>query len=221
MKGYLPKDVEVIGDFIRWYFVPELQEYVPSVTSVLDRGFPKNPGLVRWFINTSKEEINKKSEEGRTKGTQAHEVIERTIKMGVNGKPNFTILSRYEKGLIQGFINWFEANDVVFISQEEAVYYCEDGITTAGRFDAVAKVNGVEMVLDWKRSKAIYEAYLPQIALYAKAADIKHAGILRLCEKNKCKYQFKEVSVEEHYKAFIHAFHLAEYLGIMKTKPTR
>lgn len=221
-KGVL-ENPEVVGEDegVRWYYVPAVGKYVPSVTSVLDRGFPKNPGLIKWFINSTAEDIDKKSLEGRTKGTEAHDVIERCIKVGVDGKPNFRILNKQERVLIKGFINWYEANDVVFLGQEEAVYYCEDGVETAGRYDALAEVNGVKMVMDWKRSKAIYETYPPQGALYADALGIPDFGILRLCEKNKCAYQFKSYKTEEHLPAFKAAFHLASYLGIMKKRPEK
>ncbi len=218
-KGLLPEDCKVEGEHTRFYFVPEINDWVPSVTSILDKGFPKALGLMLWFKRNTEEHCKKISEEAMALGTEAHEIIERCIKMGVKGSPNFRILSAAEKEKIRGFIAWYKANDVTFLAQEQAVYICEEGIMAAGRFDALAIVNGVKMVLDWKRSKAIYESYAMQLSAYAKALGVEHCAVLRITDMTKKGYQFKAFNPEEHFFAFQAAFTLAKYNGIFKKKP--
>jgi len=207
-------------DYVRWYWVEQCGEWFPSVTSVLDRGFPKAPFLINWFKKNTPEFIEAKSSEGKEKGTEAHGLIERVIEEGVAGGIRTSILNSEEKDAIKGFITFTKETNIKYIAQEQAIFYNKNGIKVAGRFDAFAEVNGIDMVLDWKRSKSIYETYPPQVSLYADAMGCKTAAILLLNDSlNKKGYRFKTYDPAPHLIAFKAAYDMACYLGLLKKVP--
>lgn len=216
-KGLLQEPVETKGEWdgSRFYWVAELGRYLPSVTTVISRGFPTSPGLIKWYKETDFKSIESKSDEGKGKGTEAHAAVEAFIKNGCR----VSMVSLEDKRLIEGFLNWYNDVKPTFEMVERAIFYAEDGIEVAGRFDFIAIVNGERIMMDLKRSKSIYESYESQLALYAKAMGCKKAAILRLCEKNKKKFQYKEMNVEEGYEAFKAAYKLALYLGVNNKRP--
>ena len=103
---------------------------------------------------------------------------------------------------INAFKKWARDNNPEWISTEEKVYYDDDEndpakYSYAGTVDAVANVNGVVCVLDFKTSKKIYKPYHLQVAAYQLALrkmygwkDSAKAIILRL-DKETGEYQEK------------------------------
>lgn len=210
-KGYLldssPVNEDKYGN--RWYYVEELGEWAPSVTTVLSKGFPKGFGLINWFKNSTVEEIEAKSNEGKTLGTRAHKAVENYL----NGIEN----TEEDRELMRGFLQWEEDSNVPILEQEKAVWLKDGDMLVAGRFD----LRSEDTIIDIKRSKGIYESYPPQIALYAKATGMPLGAILRLCDTRKG-YQFKkytEEEIDESYEAFKAAYVLFKYLGGLKGKP--
>jgi ATP-dependent exoDNAse (exonuclease V) beta subunit len=70
---------------------------------------------------------------------------------------------------INAFRDWVKQNDVEWLAAEQRVYNRKQGY--AGTVDAVARVNGVFSVIDFKTSARIYEEYHLQVAAYSKCVE--------------------------------------------------
>jgi hypothetical protein len=88
----------------------------------------------------------------------------------------------------------------------------------AGTIDWAPLVNGKREVFDWKTSKAVYEAYVLQIAAYAKmyelqsGEEVKKGNILLLGSSlNKKGWRLSDYNkkdVGEGFEDFIHTQHV-------------
>lgn len=57
-----------------------------------------------------------------------------------------------------------------FIHLEETVW--DDDIAVVSSFDAIAKIDGETVIIDWKTSKAVYESVALQLSAYRYATRI-------------------------------------------------
>jgi hypothetical protein len=100
-------------------------------------------------------------------GTAAHDLFERLARGEV-------INDRHVHVDVKRHVRWFrEFLDEVqpeFLYWEETVW--SDAHQYAGSFDAIAKVDGEIVVLDWKTSKAIYDSVALQLSAYRYADRI-------------------------------------------------
>ena len=114
-------------------------------------------------------------------GKEIHKWIEDYIVSGE--KPPTPEDERVRLGVI-AFLQWKKENDVEFLEIEKVIYSKKYGYV--GTLDAIANVNGVPTLIDFKSSKGIYLSHRYQTAAYLKAwneehqTSIKNRMILRL-----------------------------------------
>lgn len=104
-----------------------------------------------------------------TSGTKCHKAIERYIEAGERTIEVEEILCDDEKAItgFEAFLEWESVNHVKWIEQECQVFSVLYGY--AGRFDAIAEVNSVRYLIDFKTSKGIYDEMKYQLCAYRQA----------------------------------------------------
>ena len=159
---------------------------VPGCTTIT--GMMPKPFLVQWAANKAVDHIQKhvyddkwpagvsdwdvilkearkawvtERDKASDYGTQAHSLCEQHIKgekIDLTDKPK-EVVNSY--GL---FMDWIGKHKVEWLHSEIVVgsefWMC------AGKFDAVAKVNGIVTLIDFKTSKGVYDEYHYQTAGY-------------------------------------------------------
>jgi hypothetical protein len=95
------------------------------------------------------------------KGTDAHAAIERYLKDGTGDHPVLGALKE-----------WMKEHDVRTLETEVSLTEPLHGFT--GTCDYVCLIEKLRYIVDFKTSKAIYDGYDMQVALYALAYDYLH-----------------------------------------------
>lgn len=145
----------------------------------IESGEPITKEDIERAVNIHKE----RKEEAADIGSQIHDWIETYVEGGQKERPPIPEDERVQLGII-AFLQWVEENKVEFIHNEKVVFSRK--FEYVGKFDAIANVNGVETLIDYKSSKGIYLTMRYQTAAYLKAwneehgTDIKQRMILRL-----------------------------------------
>ncbi|MFF3140400.1 PD-(D/E)XK nuclease family protein [Streptomyces sp. NPDC057927] len=100
-------------------------------------------------------------------GTAAHDLFERMAR-------GETINTRHVHVDVKPHVRWFaeflQEIQPEFLHLEETVW--SDTHQYAGSFDAIARVDGEVVVLDWKTSKSIYDSVALQLSAYRYADRI-------------------------------------------------
>ena len=158
--------------------MPRINYYLPSgtrltgTTTILSR-FKDSGGLLHWAWKQGDEgkTVYEERDRAATAGSIAHDLIEATIKRGdvdrVRQRAHFEDQQRElalaEKGF-EGFLRWQEQTRVEILHTEVSlVSACPE---YGGTLDAIGRINGRLIMLDWKTSNGIYEDYLCQVAAY-------------------------------------------------------
>jgi hypothetical protein len=199
----------------------------------------------------TKEEINlvvaeaiRKPEEAKVSGgnigTYIHDYSHEFAKADIAGTklPNIPKMPELgkedrEKVLngINGFLDWYNSNDVKFLEMEKIVYYNsllagdtkegEDTIEYFGILDLLAKVNGKIMLIDYKTGKRLYSEQRYQLSGYTRAwnsnVDNKKqyaqaSGVL-IFNKESGGFNYYEIPLnetEEDFKAFKGLYSVAQ-----------
>lgn len=176
----------------RFYINPaDAQVKVPGVTTVVDQ-LPK-PYLTYWAAREAAEaavtnwdivsQLVKRDPAGATDylksahrrtsrsaadlGSAAHEYFERLAR-------GEAINPRHVHADVRPHVRWFseflEQVQPEFLHLEETVW--SDEHQYAGSFDAIARVDGELVVLDWKTSKSVYDSVALQLSAYRYANRI-------------------------------------------------
>jgi hypothetical protein len=161
----------------------------PSVTTIT--GILDKPALLQWasncavdFITENLDEIKNpvdvhraedildqarkayvvKKDKAADAGTQTHHAIE----MYISGMDPYPSLKCEEasKGF-EAFLSWEKKNHVEWLQSEVEVVSVLHGY--AGRFDAIANVNGFRYLIDFKTSKGIFDEHRWQVCAYRQA----------------------------------------------------
>lgn len=164
----------------------------PSVTTIT--GMLDKPALLHWASNCAvdhvqenievvqgKEDVHRvedvlaaarkayaqKRDTAATSGTKCHNAIEAHIKGDEERVAE--ILGDDEQALIgyEAFTVWEKTNHVEWEKVECTVYSLVMGY--AGRFDAIANVNGHRYLIDFKTSSGIYDEMKYQLCAYMQA----------------------------------------------------
>lgn len=181
----------------------------PSVTQITGQ-LDKSEALVQWAVNSvcqavsegctiekAKTAYKEISQEALDVGSETHKLVEVYIKSGVDATKGVEVSEQAQNAFL-AFLDWEKENDVKWILSELQVF--DRKRYYAGTLDALASIDGVIYVIDFKTSKAHYRDYALQIAGYTQAYNsmctevyVKHAGILRL-DKNSGLPNFKDYS---------------------------
>lgn len=130
-------------------------------------------------------------------GTQCHHAIQ----MYIEGHDPYPSLTCDEsKNGFQAFLSWESKNHVEWLESEVEVVCTTIGY--AGRFDAIAIVNGHRYLIDFKTSKGIWDEMYWQVCAYRQAYNemfperpIDNLAVLHL-DKEKATPTFKPVEDE-------------------------
>lgn len=166
----------------------EGMEFVPSVTTILDKALPKN--LSGWAERGAIEGVQVLRSRGRDvtlmgpdaildemhahglryyqrrdaaalRGTSVHNAFEQ---LSMGGAPRLTDYPVPERGYIQAITKWWLEHDPGVLYAEIMVGSWEHGF--AGRMDLLAQEQNEVRVIDLKTSRAIRESHHFQTAAY-------------------------------------------------------
>ena len=196
-KFNYPKSSRSIENGMRKYLFDDKK--LPSVTSILQKtkSDEDKAALENWKQRVGYKEANRIKTEASTRGTSMHMYIEDYLKGRVN-ESFFETNEQYKimaKEIIDKGLNG-KLEEIY--GMEETLYYPEQ---YAGTADLLAKMNGVDVCVDFKqanRPKKIdyIQDYFLQLGAYTLAHDKVHgtqmkAGIILLCTKDIFYQEFK------------------------------
>jgi len=110
----------------------------------------------------------KKKKDAATAGTLVHNAIDDYV----NGRAyslhhrDPDIRDKVERGF-EAFLKWESFNHLEWLFTEVAVVSKRVGY--AGRFDAIARINGIIHLIDFKTSKGVYDEFRWQLCAYRQA----------------------------------------------------
>jgi hypothetical protein len=177
----------------------------PSVTTIT--GILDKPALVQWAANCAVDYVAGNLD--RLKSDNVHEgeavllearsahktvkdeaagngtLVHKAIELYINHEPYEDLLSTEEsKTAFSAFLSWEDKNHVLWEKTECEVVSERHGY--AGRFDAIATINGHRYLVDFKTSKGIWDEYKYQLCAYmqayneAESEKIENLAILHL-----------------------------------------
>ena len=229
-----------------WYSVDG--DYVPSVTTILN--VISKPALMPWAVKMGAEwfrdnrkdylkgdikledmikgikgAYRKKSQDALNLGEEVHAWCEQAIKfkLGVGTMPSMPD-NEVVRESIENFRDWTKENDVKWLSSEEKIYNRK--YKYAGTVDAIAEVNGVFGVIDFKTSKRLYDEYDLQVSAYGETIediygrDCESSWLLRF-DKEDGSFESKELQSGDHaenFMAFYGALCLYNRLTVLKNR---
>ena len=207
------------GDW-KMYYDKKADKYMWAVSHILDVGYNKGIGFVIWLLSKTSEEAKQILEETGNRGTRVHMAVANLV-IGNSVKLDDVYIDRItghgrkltdeEWGFIRSFAQFVEDYKPISISLEQTISSTKKGC--AGTYDwictieltakvgigknAKIKKRRVRVLLDFKTSSAIHDAYNMQLGAYwdilreRKQASGLHTAVLRLGTKHKCGYEFK------------------------------
>ncbi len=138
------------------------------------------------LVRQAKAHYREKAKEAADIGTEVHELISERFTRILEKKE-----ALFEEGIRDqlshpwsAFLNWEGMFSPIPKAVEQVVWVTEHKY--AGKMDFYGLVRGVNAVVDWKSSNALYPEHVLQLSAYHLAAEIKYdleiplAGILRL-----------------------------------------
>lgn len=182
------------GDWTHYYHQPS-DKYLRAVNFILETGYAKGYGLIKWLKSKTEEEAERILKSAGEKGDKIHQFINTCLEDG--GKYNFkttavndekgvaTLLSYEERDAILSFEHFWKQHDPEIIAKEYPIYDLKHKF--AGTLDAIIKINkscevkscscknlvGKIGLFDWKSGSGIYSNYGAQLAAYANGENLK------------------------------------------------
>lgn len=156
-------------DFLKWWTVKEMHNYLKT-----------NWNLKKKYTAAEKEQLlldgksahTRKSKEALVSGKIAHDWIEQYIKLRLGKNESGVIaepLDEKAKASIAQFLSWERQHEVQWIASELIV--ASEIHKFAGTIDAIAVVDGVLTIVDFKTSNQTSEDVFLQTAGYWIALD--------------------------------------------------
>lgn len=191
----------------------QYQNNYPSVTQVLD--VLRKPGLEQWFKANTIQFITEESKKGREIGTQIHEAIQSHIEAR-----EVQVKTEYADEVMNALKSFMlfkkEHPEFELIKSEMPMTSERHGFN--GTMDAVAKLPGAFVGIDWKSGKAgedespkIYDEYIYQLSAYiilyneVNNADI-HEGYVLTFAKDKVAYNIQKIEQQQIKESFEEVF---------------
>jgi hypothetical protein len=149
------------------YLLADGKTRVPGVTTIVNR-FKDSGGLIHWAWTqgTEGKDYRNTRDDAADTGKIAHQWIEDYIHGSQRTQfPNATNeqIAGAESGLM-AFLDWATQNGLEVIATELPLI--SEKHRFGGTLDAVAKVAGKVVLLDWKTSNGVYADYIGQVAAY-------------------------------------------------------
>ncbi|MFD5161032.1 hypothetical protein ACFWMJ_23635 [Streptomyces hawaiiensis] len=156
--GQLPKD------FLTYWAAKEAAEAAVTNWDIVSELCKRDP---KGAIDYLKSAHRRKSSAAADLGSAAHDYFERLAR-------GETVNERHVHVDVKPHVRWFreflQEVQPEFLYLEETVW--SDTHRYAGSFDAIAKVDGETVVLDWKTSKSVYDSVALQLSAYRYADRI-------------------------------------------------
>ena len=183
--------------------------YIPSVTWILDVGYPKGIAFYKWLANKGWDEAEALKASAANKGSKIHKAVEylmdgKIVKIDSRFlNPETGIdeeLNAQEYEAVMSFVSWFNTSKPEIVKKEFTVF--ADDETYAGTVDLVCNIDGKLWCIDFKTGQNIWPSYELQLSAYKHALmGEMRLGILQLGYwRNKNKYKFTEV--EDRFDLF-------------------
>lgn len=149
------------------YLLADGKTRVPGVTTIVNR-FKDSGGLIHWAWTqgTEGKDYRNTRDDAADTGKIAHQWIEDYIHGGARTQfPNATAeqLTQAESGFT-AFLDWATQVNLEVIATE--IPLISEKHRFGGTLDAVARVAGQVVLLDWKTSNGVYADYIGQVAAY-------------------------------------------------------
>jgi len=192
-------------DNTHFYWVDD--EFMPSVSHILDIAAPKEYGLLNFFKQNTPEEIEEKSNAGKENGSIVHDACEKLL----NGIeiPLIDYSLRAKKALLS-FYEWYNTYLPKSLITEQMV--ASKINKYAGTLDLVCTIGDKRILIDFKTNKgAIYFTNKLQVMAYKQAYEestdekIDECWILRLGSQHKCGYEYKQID-DVSVKDFVNVY---------------
>jgi hypothetical protein len=200
---------------------------VPGVTTITGR-FKESGGLIHWAwaLGMDGKDYRKERDDAATAGTIAHAMIDASIHGRPIPEPPAGAAQAQIDGARQGFeafLTWRRRVPIELLATE--VPLVSEAHRFGGTMDALGRIDGVLVLLDWKSSNAIYPEYLAQIGAYVILAEemldlgaIHETHLLRVGKDmgdfhHHC-WQRNVLDVAR--AAFLNMRHLYEQMGVLK-----
>jgi hypothetical protein len=191
---------------------------VPSVTTITGR-FKDSGGLIHWAWTQGIEgkDYRETKEEAADVGAMVHDWIDAYIH-GDKRKPFDSATAEQRAMAEKGFGSFLEwATQVGLDVLETEVPLVSEKHRFGGTFDALAKVAGRVILLDWKSSGGVYADYIVQLAGYRellreRGTTVDEAQLLRFGKQHGDFHQHHYPSplLDKAWTAFLHMRDLYE-----------
>lgn len=142
---------------------------LPGTTTIIGR-FKDSGGLLYWAFEQGRlaeqgkiSKLYDKAEDAADIGTQAHEAIERFF----HGQP--AIVEGMHPDAVKAYENaleWISQTRIEIIPELQEVQLVSPRLRFGGTPDAIGRLDGKLVLLDWKTSNSVYPDYLIQLAAY-------------------------------------------------------
>ena len=222
----LDRVVDSEGDW-RFYFHKPTKTYLRAVNAILDEGFAKGRRFYEYLKNISAEEADRKLKAAGDRGDAVHQAINQALTNGrlprtalVLAEDNKTErhLTNDEWDVLLTWAEFWNRHNAKVVMKEQAVFNLQKGY--AGTLDAIIVLQkncevktcrcdgliGLQVLVDWKSSGAIYNSYGPQVAAYKDCLEtpMPYTAVVRLGTSHKTTggYEFQPYDVEETKKHF-------------------
>ncbi len=151
-----------------WYAKEAIEEAKRRIgdIGIAFEGNPTPEALVSQILDECKGAAKRKGDIAKENGTLAHNWIGNHIeaKLGSDKELLPTPDSAEAKNAIDAFCGWAKSHQITWLASEEVI--CSDIHRVAGKLDAIAVIDGITYLVDFKTSGQISESYLLQCAGY-------------------------------------------------------
>ncbi|HEC30466.1 MAG TPA: hypothetical protein ENI66_00430 [Candidatus Yonathbacteria bacterium] len=165
----------------RWYLkeienkegLPEYKA-VPSVTWICD-SYPKGIGFYKWLADKGWDEAQAIKESAGGRGSKVHNAISAIIcgeevridSEFSDSKGKVSELTGEEIDAVLSFINWNNKVKPRWIAWDQVIFSSIHNF--AGTFDAIAEIDGVFWLIDFKTSQQVWASHHLQVSSYREA----------------------------------------------------
>jgi len=152
------------------FYLTELGNYVPSVTTILDC-YPKSAGFYEWLKKVGEDADSIRDEAG-DRGSTVHKLTERydageeVALINEAGNIEYKLL---EWSMFERYVEFRRRFPINIIHSE--LNLISDNLGFAGTLDRVVEFNGRLLILDIKTSNSLYDHYWLQMAAYRKLLE--------------------------------------------------
>jgi hypothetical protein len=199
-------------------------EYYPSVTWIVNSGYPKGPELMRWVAKHGWDEAEEIKAAAGDSGSKEHQAVAVLLN---GGTVDFTTefenprtlqresLTADEYGRVMSFAEWCEEEEPHVLSSEMTVW--NERYRYAGTLDILCRLKSTNYefnhIVDVKRSSYVWPTMELQVSAYAHADGIPRdergrlprLGILQIGYNKNKKKKFKYTAVRSRFDLFLSA----------------